>query len=66
MDFEQSRDRIIIDFDAFPGTLTGPELLIFYGSLTHDTATLDFGNGNVLTIANVSDYATLGDALLVV
>ncbi len=58
-DFEDGLDRISIDLDLFPGTLTGSEILTIYGSYAGTTATIDFG-GHVLIIENVLDYGTLG------
>ncbi len=59
-DFEDGLDRIEINLDLFPGTLTGSEILVIYGSYAGTTATIDFTNGHVLTIENVLDYGALG------
>ncbi|MEY1557964.1 hypothetical protein AB3Y40_20230 [Yoonia sp. R2331] len=60
LDFEDGLDRVSINLDLFPGTLTGSEILVIYGSYAGTTATIDFANGHVLTIENVLDYGALG------
>lgn len=62
-DFEQSYDRISLNSDLWDGALQPGDVLFLYGSITGDTAIIDFQNGNVLTINGVTDYAALGDLI---
>ena len=65
-DFGAGTDRIEIGYDAFPGRLTGPELVLLYGTVEGTETVFDFGNGNVLRVEGLTDLSLLSDALTVV
>lgn len=60
-DFVQGEDVLMIAYDAFPGRLVPSEVLMLYGSHNAGTVTLDFEDGDVLTISGVTHYASLAD-----
>lgn len=63
LDFEQGLDRIAINLDLFPGTLTGNEIVLLHGEWDGTTAILSFVEGHMLTITGVLDFDTLGQSI---
>jgi Ca2+-binding RTX toxin-like protein len=60
-DFEQGIDRIILDARLWTGLTSAADLLLLYGTQDGSRVTIDFGNGDILRIDGVTDYATLAD-----
>ncbi len=60
-DFEQGIDEIMLDADLWTGLTSAADVLFVYGSSDGNVATINFGEGNTLTIENVLDFTTLAD-----
>ncbi|MEL6840637.1 MAG: calcium-binding protein [Pseudomonadota bacterium] len=60
-DFEQGVDMITLDPSLWTGLTSAADLLFIYGSISETRATIDWGDGNVLTIDNVTDHGLLAD-----
>lgn len=60
-DFEQGIDRIILDPGLWTGLTSAADVLFIYGNIAEGRATIDFEDGNVLTIEGITDPATLAD-----
>lgn len=60
-DFEQGIDRIILDPGLWTGLTSAADVLFVYGNIAEGRATIDFEDGNVLTIDGITDPATLAD-----
>jgi Ca2+-binding RTX toxin-like protein len=61
VDFEQGEDHITLDPDLWTGLTSAADLLLIYGTLNGTQMTIDFGDGDVLIIENVTDVSTLAD-----
>ncbi len=61
VDFEQGIDRIILDARLWTGLTSAQDLLFVYGRHEDARVTIDFGNGDVLWIDGVTDFARLAD-----
>ncbi len=61
VDFEQGIDRIILDARLWTGLTSAEDLLFVYGRHEDARVTIDFGNGDILWIDGVTDFATLAD-----
>lgn len=64
LDFDQTVDRITLDARLWTGLTNADDLLRVYGSVDGQRATLDFGDGDILIVDGVSDYALFADALI--
>ncbi|WP_296425649.1 calcium-binding protein [Yoonia sp.] len=62
-DFMQGSDRITLDVALWTGLTSGSDLLAVYGTFDGTRATIDFGDGNVLHIDGVSNFAALGESI---
>ena len=62
-DFAQGIDQITLDAALWTGLTSAEDVLAVYGSFDGNRATLDLGDGNILHIDGVSDYATLGQSI---
>lgn len=62
-DFEQGIDQIILDPALWTGLTSAGDVLAIYGSYDGNRATIDLGEGNVLLIDGIMDYATLADSI---
>lgn len=62
-DFEQGIDQIILDAALWTGLTSAGDVLAIYGSYDGNRATIDLGEGNVLLIDGIMDYATLADSI---
>jgi Ca2+-binding RTX toxin-like protein len=60
-DFEQGEDHITLDPDLWTGLTSAADLLLIYGTLDGTQMTIDFGDGDVLIIEDVTDVSTLAD-----
>ncbi|WP_019955835.1 calcium-binding protein [Yoonia vestfoldensis] len=60
-DFEQGRDRIILDERLWTGLTSAADLLFVYGSHDDTRVTIDFGNGDILWIDHVTDFNAFAD-----
>lgn len=60
-DFEQGVDQIILDPALWTGLTSAVDVLFFYGDIADGQATIDFGNGNVLTVNGITDPVTFAD-----
>jgi Ca2+-binding RTX toxin-like protein len=60
-DFEQGEDHITLDPNLWTGLTSAADLLLVYGTLDGTQMTIDFGDGDVLIIENVTDVSTLAD-----
>ena len=58
-DFEQGLDRITLDTALWTGLTSAQDILMVYGTLDGSHVRIDLGNGNILEINGVTDYATL-------
>ena len=58
-DFEQGLDEVTFDAALWTGLTSAEDVLAIYGSIETDRATIDFGDGNILHIDGISDYALL-------
>lgn len=63
-DFEQGIDHIQLDAALWTGLTSANDLLLIYGQLSDTVMTIDFGNGDVLVIENVTDPSTLADDII--
>jgi Ca2+-binding RTX toxin-like protein len=57
-DYEQGLDDITLDASIWTGLLSAEDVLTVYGSIEEDRATIDLGDGNVLQVIGVADFAT--------
>ncbi|SFR56010.1 type I secretion C-terminal target domain (VC_A0849 subclass) [Yoonia tamlensis] len=60
-DFSQGEDHITLDPALWTGLTSAADLLFVYGTLNGTQMTIDFGNGDVLIIENVTDASALAD-----
>ena len=60
-DFAQGIDHITLDPAVWTGLTSADDVLRLYGTHTGSQMVIDFGDGNVLVIENVSNPSTLGD-----
>ncbi len=60
-DFAQGSDDITLDDALWTGLTSIEDVLFFYGNFADGRASIDFGDGNMLIIDGVTDYATLAD-----
>ena len=60
-DFEQGLDQIVLDPALWTGFTSAADVLFVYGTFADGRATIDFGDGNILTIDGITDYAGLAD-----
>lgn len=62
-DYDQGVDRIVLDAALWTGLTSAEDVLAVYGSYADDRATIDLGNGNVLHVDGVLDYATFAEGI---
>ena len=65
-DFEEIRDTLLLDNRLWDGNLSPAEVLLLYGSIDGTIVTIDFENGNTLSISGVTDYDTFQDHILLI
>ncbi|MCG3269192.1 calcium-binding protein [Yoonia sp. I 8.24] len=63
-DFTQGEDHITLDAGLWTGLTSAADLLLIYGTLNGTQMIIDFGDGDVLTIENVTDATTLADDII--
>ncbi|MDX8354570.1 calcium-binding protein [Cognatiyoonia sp. IB215182] len=63
-DFEQGLDQITLDASLWGGLTSASDVLFVYGSIDGTQTTIDLGDGNILTIDNISDYSMLADDII--
>lgn len=63
IDYEQGIDRLVMGPEAWTGLTSVADLLFVYGSWDGFRATFDFGDGNVLWVDGVTDYASFADEI---
>lgn len=63
MDFEERYDRIGLDHTLWDGNLQPGDVWFLYGSIEDDVVTLDFENGNTLTIHGITDAAAFTELI---
>lgn len=60
-DFTQGIDHIVLDPVLWTGLTSAEDVLFVYGSFLEGRGTVDFGDGNVLLIDGIINYATFAD-----
>jgi Ca2+-binding RTX toxin-like protein len=60
-DFIQGEDHITLDANLWIGLTSAADLLLLYGTLDGTQMTIDFGDGDVMIIENVTDVTMLAD-----
>ena len=62
-DFEQGVDHITLDAELWTGLTSAADVLTIYGSFDGDRVTIDLGDGNILDIDGVEDYASFAQSI---
>ncbi|WP_322894997.1 MULTISPECIES: calcium-binding protein [unclassified Yoonia] len=61
VDYEQGIDRLVFGAEVWTGMTSVADLMFVYGSWDGSRVTFDFGNGDILWVEGVTDYASFGD-----